>query len=157
METSIGLQKWHQKWASNNWMKSDKTPVQNVWLIRYILALLQLKQLQGQKIHLEYVKGHAGIRGNEGADAQANVGAYQPQMPERDWEQLFDAKMEEVERLKKAPKVVDKGVQVEMKGFGATEVDEDDSFFADEGFPDDALEAAMDDFERSAPSLITPV
>ncbi len=42
------------------------------------------------QVHLQYVKGHAGIEGNEGADYCANQGAVLPQEPERDWDALVD-------------------------------------------------------------------
>ena len=39
-------------------------------------------------MHLEYVKGHSGDVGNDGADYQANRGCELPSRPDRDWEQL---------------------------------------------------------------------
>jgi len=42
----------------------------------------------GQKVVLEYVKGHSGDLGNDGADAMANQGALLLPTPERDWEAL---------------------------------------------------------------------
>ena len=51
-------------------------------------ALLQERMKAGQKVHFEYVKGHAGERGNEGADYQANRGCELPSRPDRDWAKL---------------------------------------------------------------------
>ena len=41
-------------------------------------------------MHLQYVKGHAGEEGNEGADWLANQGALRPEESERDWDTLID-------------------------------------------------------------------
>lgn len=40
------------------------------------------------QVHLQYVRGHVGEEGNEGADRLANMGALRPEAPERDWEAL---------------------------------------------------------------------
>lgn len=40
------------------------------------------------QVELDYVKGHAGHEGNEGADALANQGCLLPEMPDRDWKAL---------------------------------------------------------------------
>lgn len=46
------------------------------------------------QIHLEYVKGHSGDQGNDGADHQANLGCVLPVTPEPDWAAL-KAKLQE--------------------------------------------------------------
>lgn len=43
----------------------------------------------------EYVKGHSGDVGNDGADEMANIGAMQIGVPERDWEALTKALIEQ--------------------------------------------------------------
>lgn len=60
--------------------------MKNIPLIQYLSALLNLRAFRGQKVLLEYVRGHAGIEGNEGADALANRGALLPSLPEPDWD-----------------------------------------------------------------------
>ena len=58
------------------------------------MSLLELRQVLNQTVQLQYIKGHAGHEGNEGADRQANLGATEPEIPdEPDW----DAKRELVE------------------------------------------------------------
>lgn len=42
-------------------------------------------------MRLEYVRGHSGEPGNEGADLLANIGATRPELPERDWTALCRA------------------------------------------------------------------
>lgn len=37
----------------------------------------------------EYVKGHSGDPGNDGADWMANLGAALPEAPDRDWDALY--------------------------------------------------------------------
>ena len=57
----------------------------NKELIDYILTLLENRQRSGQPVQFEYVKGHSGDVGNDGADALAVAGCSRPEMPERDW------------------------------------------------------------------------
>ncbi|KAH9848936.1 ribonuclease H-like domain-containing protein [Lenzites betulinus] len=84
---------WMPKWLQNNFKTASGEPVKNAPLIRYLSALLDERALEGQKIHLQYIKGHAGHEGNEGADQLANLGATLPLEPERDWEALMNAKL----------------------------------------------------------------
>ncbi|KAL5519723.1 hypothetical protein ACEPAG_1383 [Sanghuangporus baumii] len=117
------LQVWHQSWAQRNWKTSSGKPVLNALLIKYLLSLLNLRQLHGFPVRFVYVKGHAGIEGNEGADAQANLGAALPEVPERDWEddtKSIEALIKEVRESlaeQEGPEVVDKGVQVDIANF----------------------------------------
>ncbi|KAL5501897.1 hypothetical protein ACEPAH_9158 [Sanghuangporus vaninii] len=114
------LQVWHQNWAQRNWKTSAGKPVLNAPLIKYLLSLLNLRQLQGFPVKFVYVKGHAGIEGNEGADTQANLGAGLPEARERDWEndtKSIEALIKEVRNSlaeEEGPEVVDKGVQVDI-------------------------------------------
>ncbi|TFK41995.1 ribonuclease H-like domain-containing protein [Crucibulum laeve] len=79
---------WLRKWTSNGFLNTQGEPVKNAAVIRYLSALLDARALNGQIIRIQYVKGHAGIVGNEGADDEANKGARLPPVPERDWETL---------------------------------------------------------------------
>ncbi|KAG6876590.1 hypothetical protein C0993_002016, partial [Termitomyces sp. T159_Od127] len=90
------FRQWLPKWERNNFRTAGGHPVKNVEIIIYVSALLEARALVGQPVHMEYVKGHSGDRGNDGADAQANKGALLPPMPERDWTK---AKEELLERL----------------------------------------------------------
>jgi ribonuclease HI len=69
----------------NGWKNSKSEPVKNAAIIRLISSHLNFRGVQGQKVELAYVKGHSGHVGNDGADYQANLGALQPELPERDW------------------------------------------------------------------------
>ncbi|KAI0779265.1 hypothetical protein C8Q74DRAFT_1258069 [Fomes fomentarius] len=73
------------KWLKNGFKSSTGEPAKDAPLIRYFSALLDFRAREGQKIHLQYVKGYAGIEGNEGADQLANVGAMMAEESERDW------------------------------------------------------------------------
>ncbi|PFH49677.1 hypothetical protein AMATHDRAFT_62646 [Amanita thiersii Skay4041] len=81
---------WLHKWKSNNFKTAHGYPVKNLKVILYISAMLDARALYGQKLRLEYVKGHSGNEGNEGADALASHGAHLPPVPDRDWDALRD-------------------------------------------------------------------
>ncbi len=54
----------------------------------YMDALLSLRGRSGQQVRLEYVRGHVGEEGNEGADALAVHGAKLQEVEEPDWDAL---------------------------------------------------------------------
>ncbi len=55
--------------------------MKNIQIILYLSHLLSLRP----GVRLQYVKGHAGVEGNEGADRMAVRGTFLPELPERDW------------------------------------------------------------------------
>jgi ribonuclease HI len=63
-------------------------PVKNLKLIMYMDALLAARGRSGQQVRLEYVRGHAGEIGNEGADALAVRGTKLQEVEEPDWDAL---------------------------------------------------------------------
>jgi ribonuclease HI len=92
----VGFQKWLPKWQRNGF-KTATGDVKNVGIIRYLSAHIDARASYGQKIILQHVKGHNGEEGNEGADAQANMGTILPAVPERDWEKLESELRERME------------------------------------------------------------
>jgi len=62
---------WAPKWAARGWRTAAGTPVANQELIAAILAKLAGSGFLG--VTLAYVPGHAGVEGNEGADALARA------------------------------------------------------------------------------------
>ncbi|MCA3216511.1 MAG: ribonuclease HI [Burkholderiales bacterium] len=65
----LGITQWLPNWQRRNWRTADNKPVKNVDLWQ------RLEQLrQAHEIHWRWVKGHAGIEGNERADQLANRG-----------------------------------------------------------------------------------
>ncbi|OSD01090.1 ribonuclease H-like protein [Trametes coccinea BRFM310] len=86
---------WMPKWVANDFKTSSGEAVKNAPLIQYLSSLLDERARHGQKVHLQYIKGHAGHEGNEGADRMANLGATLPLQPERDWKALMLAKFAE--------------------------------------------------------------
>jgi len=79
------LTKWSYNWRKNGWKTAGGKPVVNKELINYVLALLETRHRSGQPVQLEYVKGHSGDVGNDGADGLAVAGCNLPETPERDW------------------------------------------------------------------------
>lgn len=68
------ITKWITNWKCNNWMTADKKPVKN----KEDLEALDAEIRKGDiKVKWTYVKGHAGIHGNEEADKLARLGAEQ--------------------------------------------------------------------------------
>ncbi|KAI9070182.1 ribonuclease H-like protein [Trametes sanguinea] len=88
-----GFRHWMPKWIANNFKTSSGEAVKNASLIQYLSSLLDERARHGQKVHLQYIKGHAGHEGNEGADRIAPLGATLPAQPERDWKALMIAKV----------------------------------------------------------------
>ncbi|KAG1904567.1 ribonuclease H-like domain-containing protein [Suillus fuscotomentosus] len=79
---------WLPKWSANGFRTANGQSVKNAELIRYLAALLYVREQAGPKVVFKHVRGHVGIEGNECADRLANDGTLQPELPERDWEQL---------------------------------------------------------------------
>ena len=64
-----GITEWIHGWKKRSWKKSDKKPVVNVDLWK------QLDALNAERdITWKWVKGHAGVEGNERADELAREG-----------------------------------------------------------------------------------
>jgi len=64
-----GITEWIHGWKKRGWKKSDKKPVVNVDLWK------QLDALNAERdITWKWVKGHAGVEGNERADELARQG-----------------------------------------------------------------------------------
>lgn len=64
-----GITEWIDGWKKRGWKKSDKKPVINVDLWK------QLDALNAERdVTWKWVKGHAGVEGNERADALARQG-----------------------------------------------------------------------------------
>mmetsp|Transcript_9468 Transcript_9468/g.14199 ORF Transcript_9468/g.14199 Transcript_9468/m.14199 type:complete len:392 (-) Transcript_9468:174-1349(-) len=65
---------WMKKWKTNGWKTSKDTPVKNkdLWL-EFDKKFQELSKIR--PVELRYVKGHAGVDGNERADELAVLGA----------------------------------------------------------------------------------
>ena len=64
-----GITKWIHNWKKNGWRTAAKKPVKNDDLWKELDA-----QISQHNISWHWVKGHAGIEGNEKADELANRG-----------------------------------------------------------------------------------
>ncbi|KAI0689389.1 ribonuclease H-like domain-containing protein, partial [Cytidiella melzeri] len=82
------VEKWLKQWRITKFRTTNGQPVKNKALICYMDARLTERRQAGQKVTFEYVRGHTGDVGNEGADHQANMGCSLPLGPEPDWEML---------------------------------------------------------------------
>ena len=62
-----GILEWMPNWKLRDWRTADKKPVKNVDLWQALE-----KEIARHKIAWHWVKGHAGVPGNEHADRLAN-------------------------------------------------------------------------------------
>lgn len=69
-----GITNWIHNWKKNNWKTAAKKPVKNADLWQQLDAFISNSP---HTIAWHWVKGHAGIEGNEKADALANEGIEQ--------------------------------------------------------------------------------
>jgi len=63
-----GILEWISQWKLRDWRTADKKPVKNVDLWQALE-----KQIERHRIEWHWVKGHAGVPGNERADELANM------------------------------------------------------------------------------------
>jgi ribonuclease HI len=87
---SLGFQTWIHNWREKDWKTATGKDVKNEGIIRCISKCLDIRAKSGQKVRLQYVRGHSGEVGNEGADRLANDGAFMSPTPELDWKLLED-------------------------------------------------------------------
>ena len=64
-----GIQQWIRGWKAKGWKTAAKKPVKNVDLWKELD-----EQVGKHDISWQWVKGHAGVEGNERADQLANKG-----------------------------------------------------------------------------------
>ncbi|KAG5649726.1 hypothetical protein H0H81_002364, partial [Sphagnurus paluster] len=115
--------RWLPKWSKNNFRTAQGNPVKNLGVIQYLDTLLQVRRQFGQSVSLQYVKGHSNDTGNDGADAQANLGALLPVTPDRDWASAVkDAKKRAEEDLRKGgEKPIEAPLQIVPDGIAPLE------------------------------------
>lgn len=63
-----GILEWIGQWKLRDWRTADKKPVKNIDLWQALE-----KQIERHRIEWHWVKGHAGVPGNERADELANI------------------------------------------------------------------------------------
>ena len=114
----LGLKTWIFKWKQNGFLSARGEAVKNAGIIRCTSIQLNIRASYPQKIRLQYVKGHSGDVGNDGADAMANRGTLLPAVEERDWEAL---EMKLSEQLKKGSAETN---GVEPVPMGAQDIDD---------------------------------
>jgi ribonuclease HI len=65
----LGITEWLPNWMRRGWKTADRKPVKNADLWQRLHELSA-----GHDVHWRWVKGHAGVDGNERADELANRG-----------------------------------------------------------------------------------
>ncbi|KAG8945980.1 hypothetical protein FRC04_012098 [Tulasnella sp. 424] len=92
--------KWMPGWERNGWRTKDKKDVSNKAVIQHLARLLDERP---GPVRFEYVKGHSGEKGNDGADELAGYGASLPATPEREWNTSSAQKDAAITTSSKAP------------------------------------------------------
>ena len=64
-----GMTEWLKGWKFNNWEKAQKKKIKNLDLWQELDSLMQT-----YTVNWQWIKGHAGIEGNERADELARKG-----------------------------------------------------------------------------------
>lgn len=62
-----GITEWLAQWKARDWRTADRKPVKNIDLWQALEG-----QIERHRIEWHWVKGHAGVPGNERADELAN-------------------------------------------------------------------------------------
>ena len=91
------MKTWIFKWKKNGFRSAQGAAVKNAGIIRCTSIQLDIRASYPQKIRLQYVKGHSGDVGNDGADDMANRGTLLPALEDRDWEAL-EMELSELEK-----------------------------------------------------------
>lgn len=63
-----GITEWLPQWKARDWRTADRKPVKNVDLWQALE-----REIERHQIEWHWVKGHAGVPGNERADRLANA------------------------------------------------------------------------------------
>jgi ribonuclease HI len=66
---------WYKKWETNQWKNSAGKDVENKDLIKPIRQQIEYRTMAGAITEFVWIKGHAGIAGNVGADKLATEAA----------------------------------------------------------------------------------
>lgn len=74
-------------------------------MIRLALAMLSLRELRGEKVRIEHVRGHSGDTGNEGADYLARMGATGAAVDDYDWDMIREAVEKDTRELLQSRRV----------------------------------------------------
>lgn len=100
---------WQHGWRAKKWTRPNGEKVQNKDLIRRLERELRARKTRPT---LRYVKGHAGIYGNEMADRLATQGASLPDVPISEWQDLEPSDSETEAEITKSQR---SGAQIQVK------------------------------------------
>lgn len=64
---------WYKAWEKNGWKTTNNKDVLHASLIKYCISVIEYRDRQGYSTSLNYVKGHSGDPGNDGADSLAGL------------------------------------------------------------------------------------
>jgi len=78
--TCKGVNTHMERWASNNWLRPDGTPLKNVETWKETKQIFDFARGTGMTVKLDWVRGHNGDTGNEVADQLATMSVFQSQL-----------------------------------------------------------------------------